>query len=107
MNGRRKAGRSRGPAVPASDLESHPGNELLRAQQIEPLSAPDGYRLHVHSCRQRPVDGDGISAKATIDGLVHAGLLEADNARIIKQVSYSQATAQTEETVIEIWEQTR
>ena len=107
MNGRRKAGRARGASIPAAYLVTHSGNELLRAQQIEPLSAPNDYRLHVHSCRQRPVDGDGISAKAAIDGFVHAGLFEDDNASIIKQVSYSQETAQAEETVIEIWEQTR
>jgi len=60
--------------------------------------------LHVHSIRKRLCDSDGISAKAAIDGLVHAGILRNDSPEIIKEVTYSQEKGEIEETIIEIWE---
>lgn len=58
--------------------------------------------LHVHSVRHRLADSDGISAKAVIDGLVHAGVLPTDSAKVIKQVTYSQEKGDPEETIITI-----
>jgi Holliday junction resolvase RusA-like endonuclease len=49
-------------------------------------------------------DADGISAKAAIDGLVHAGLLKDDSPKYVKEVSYSQEKGEPEETIITLTE---
>ena len=46
--------------------------------------------IHFVSYRYRLTDPDGISGKAAIDGLVHAGILSDDSAKEINQVTYSQ-----------------
>ena len=62
-------------------------------------------RVHIHHKRKRLADPDGISIKATIDGIVLAGILQDDNAKIINQVSQSQEKCKLEETIIDIvWE---
>jgi len=59
--------------------------------------------LHIHSVRNRLADSDGISAKAVIDGLIHAGILANDSPEFVKQVTYSQEkTKDKEETIITI-----
>lgn len=60
--------------------------------------------IHIHSIRKRLVDPDGISGKAAIDGLVHAGVLEDDSSEFINQVSYSQEKGKEEKTIITIEE---
>jgi hypothetical protein len=63
--------------------------------------------IHVHSKRKRLVDADGVSAKAAIDGLVIAGVLEDDSNKYVKEVSYSQEKIQKgeeEEAIIEVYE---
>jgi len=48
-------------------------------------------------------DCDGISAKAAIDGIVKAGILRADTAQAIKEITYSQEkTTGAERTEITI-----
>jgi hypothetical protein len=42
------------------------------------------------SYRHRLADTDGISAKAAIDGLIHAGVLRNDTPEYVQEVSYSQ-----------------
>jgi hypothetical protein len=42
------------------------------------------------SYRHRLADTDGISAKAAIDGLIHAGVLRNDTPEYVTEVSYSQ-----------------
>ena len=60
---------------------------------------------YLHHKRKRLADPDGISIKATIDGIVLAGILQDDNAKIINQVSQSQEKCKLEETIIDIvWE---
>jgi hypothetical protein len=56
----------------------------------------------VHSQRTRLADPDGISAKAVIDGLVAGHLLPNDSAKVITEVSFSQAHGERDETRIEI-----
>ena len=62
-------------------------------------------RLHVHSRRYRLADADGLSAKAVIDGLVHAGVLQDDSPQYVKSVTQTQekiTKKETEETIITI-----
>lgn len=59
-------------------------------------------RIHVHHRTQRLADCDGRSAKACIDGLVEAGILQDDNPNIVTEVSQSQEKSKTEETIIDI-----
>lgn len=47
-------------------------------------------RINLHSRRHRLVDIDNLSAKAVIDGLVLAGILEDDSASYVKEVSQTQ-----------------
>ena len=58
--------------------------------------------IHVHSKRRRLADPDGISAKAIVDGLVIAGILEDDNARFVEKISFTQEQCKTAETIIDI-----
>lgn len=75
-------------AIPAPHLESCNSDESLGAKKAKGLDSP--CSIHFHSVRKRLTDSDGISAKAAIDGLVHAGLLEDDSPKFVKTVSYSQ-----------------
>lgn len=47
-------------------------------------------KIHIRSFRKRLCDADGISAKAAIDGLVHAGVIPDDSPKYVSVVSYSQ-----------------
>jgi Holliday junction resolvase RusA-like endonuclease len=75
-------------------------NESLGEEKMQRLDTP--VSIHVHSIRKRLTDADGVSAKATIDGLVHAGLLQDDSPEFVKEVSYSQEKGKEEETIITI-----
>ncbi len=62
-------------------------------------------KIKVHSIRKRLTDADGVSAKAVIDGLVHAGILIDDSQEYVNEVSYSQEKCkkgEDEKTVITI-----
>lgn len=61
--------------------------------------------IRVHSKRRRLTDPDGLYFKAALDGLVAGGLLVDDSAKCVKEVSFSQEKSETEETVIEVWEE--
>ena len=89
----------------SSDMEPNPANAPYAAQDIARLAAQCGVCIHIHSRRKRLCDADGISGKAVIDGLVHAGILPNDSPEFVKAVSYSQEKADTEETIIEIYQQ--
>ncbi len=87
--------------VSLPDLESFIIYESISKGEFEALATQ--CRLHIHSKRRRLTDADGVSAKAAIDGLVHGGLLQDDSPEFVQEVSYSQAKAKEEETIIEIW----
>ena len=87
--------------VSFADLESDFSHESLGAKNITPYATP--VSIHVHSRRKRLCDADGISAKAVIDGLVSAGILQDDSPNYVNAVSYSQEKSQIEETIITIW----
>ena len=67
------------------------------------MSTPK-VNIHIHSIRKRLVDPDGISGKAAIDGLVHAGLLEDDSCKFVEEVRYTQEKGAEEKTIITIKE---
>ena len=98
---RRDAGNKNSAAGSAGNVEQASCYEPVGAQEIPRLDSP--CRIHVHSLRHQLADSDGISGKAAIDGLVHAGILEDDSPRYVEEVSYSQekiGTKRQEQTEI-------
>lgn len=83
-------------------MEQNISNAPLGEKEIKRFNSP--VSIHVHSIRKRLTDADGISAKAAIDGLVHAGILTDDSTKFVKEVSYSQEKGEPEETILEITE---
>ena len=64
-------------------------------------------RLLIHSYRHRLADSDGVSGKAAIDALVHAGILADDSPKQVTEVSFRQTkikTSEEEKTEIIIYE---
>ena len=86
--------------ISLTDLEQNSSNAPLAKEKIKGLDTP--CSIHIHSIRKRLADSDGISGKAVIDGIVHAGLLPDDSAKYIKEVSFSQEKGKEEITIIEI-----
>lgn len=61
--------------------------------------------IRIVSYRTRLADADGISGKAAIDGLVHAGIIGDDSPKEVREVSYAQVKVKNKEdekTVIQI-----
>ena len=88
-----------------TDMESCTWYETFLKKEVTPFDSP--VSIHIHSKRKRYVDADAVSAKAAIDGLVHAGLLVDDSPAYVKEVSYSQektAQNEAEETIITVRE---
>lgn len=75
-------------AFSTSHLEQNTRYESVGAKKVKRLDSP--CSLHIRSFRNRLADSDGISAKAAIDGLVHAGVLQDDSTQFVEKVSYSQ-----------------
>ena len=59
-------------------------------------------KLTIISFRKRLCDADAISAKAAIDGLVHAGILNDDCPRHVSEVRYRQLQSDDERTIIQV-----
>lgn len=72
----------------SAHLEPVVGNAPLEAKKGERFNSP--VRITVVSYRSRLCDADGVSAKAAIDGLVHAGILQDDSPEYVSEVSYRQ-----------------
>jgi len=83
-------------AIPFTNLE--PAFMCKRMAKKENKRLDSRYDLHVHSIRKRLADVDGISAKAAIDGLVKAGLLEDDSTEFIREIRFSQEKGTPEVT---------
>jgi len=86
-----------------ADMEPYISNEPVGQKKIKRLDTP--CCIHLHSLRYRLADADGISGKAAIDGLIHAGLLSDDSPAEVAGVSYSQEKVdknQEEKTIITI-----
>ena len=91
-------------SIRVANLEPNIGNELAGKNEIKKVDTP--CRIHIHSRRHQLTDADGISAKAVIDGLVHAGLLPDDSAKEISDLTFSQRKIhkkEIEETTITIF----
>jgi hypothetical protein len=71
-----------------ADMESVIGHASLEAKEGTRFDSP--VRITVVSYRSRLCDADGISAKAAIDGLVHAGILQDDSPEFVAEVRYKQ-----------------
>ena len=92
------------PPVSLADMESYFSDGDMAKKEATPI--PTQCRIHIHSKRKRLVDADGVSAKATIDGAVHGGLLSDDSAQYVEEVSYSQEKIdkdEAEETILRFY----
>ncbi len=92
-------------SVPAPHLE-----RAICSQPMEPPCHPKvdtPCRIHLHCRRHRLADPDGISAKAVIDGLVLAGILEDDTPKQIVEspkITQEQVGRDVpEETIVKIY----
>lgn len=86
-------------------MEQNTSNAPLGAKETPRFNSP--VRIHFHSIRNRLCDIDGISGKAALDGIVHAGILPDDSAKFVKEVTHSQSKTSKgaeEKTVITITE---
>lgn len=103
-NGRKKRKSYKRNSSPfrVANMEQALGDELLAEKELTPLDSL--CSIHIHSKRKRLVDADGVSAKAAIDSLVLAGLLQDDSPKFVKEVTYSQEQSAEEETIITICE---
>lgn len=95
---KRKGTKGNTLAFSITSLEQVARDESLAEGECSPLDTP--CHIHIHSKRKRLADADGVSGKAAIDSLVHAGLLEDDGPKIVTGVSYSQEKSSEEETII-------
>lgn len=86
----------------AANVEPTAGSESLGAQANPRFNSP--VRIGVISYRKRLADPDGVSAKAAIDGLVHAGILGGDSSEFVQEVWYRQEKSKQEKTVLVIEE---
>lgn len=86
--------------APAPNLEPVVSDAPLAAETVQRFTSP--VCIHVHSIRKRLADVDGISAKAVIDGIVKAGLLDADTTEQIREVTFSQEKGHPERTIITV-----
>ena len=87
----------------ASNVEQVACDEPIQASRIATFDTRVDIRIV--SYRTRLADADGISAKAAIDGLVHAGVISDDSPKEVREVSYTQikvTNKEDEKTVIQI-----
>ena len=92
-------------ADPSPHMEPDIGNAPVAKKEAPRFDSP--VRIHFHSIRKRLCDIDGISGKAALDGLVHAGVLEDDSPKYVQEVSHSQEKAskgEEERTIITVTE---
>lgn len=92
-----------GTASNAANLERDTGHESMGAKGSAAFDTP--VRIAVLSYRTCLADCDGVSAKAAIDGLVMAGIIEDDSTEFVHEVSYKQIKVDSkdeEQTILEI-----
>jgi hypothetical protein len=76
-------------------LESLAGSKPLAEGKAAAFNTR--VRITIVSFRVRLADSDGISAKAAIDGLVHAGVIQDDSSKFVEEVAYRQIKVAKEE----------
>lgn len=84
----------------AADLE--PDNQDASDAALQNGQFNQAVCIAVHSVRKRLADPDGISAKAAIDAIVAAGVLQDDSAKFVKEVRFTQEKGSEEKTIIVI-----
>jgi len=87
----------------AANMESTARDEPIQAGRHPTFDTLVDIRIV--SYRTRLADADGISGKAAIDGLVHAGIIGDDSPKEVREVSYAQVKVKNKEdekTVIQI-----
>lgn len=87
----------------ATNMERTLSDESFQACKGKAFTTP--VRITVISYRSRLADADGISAKAAIDGIVHAGILADDSPKEVVEVRHLQHKVKNKEderTEIEI-----
>lgn len=104
---RQKAAAARSASLSSANMEPASCLSPVATEKNTRLDSPSGhFDLRVISERHRLCDADGISAKAVIDGFVHAGVFANDSPEIIHKVEYAQdkiGKELSERTIIEIW----
>ena len=84
-----------GDSFRPANVESAVGDAPLEAKKGARLNTP--VRITVISYRSRLCDADGVSAKASIDGLVHCGVLPDDSPKFVAEVRYQQVKVKSKE----------
>jgi hypothetical protein len=94
------ASKNRDTAADA-DLEPNIGHASVGAKKTPRFDAPCNITfVHV---RTRLADSDGISGKAAIDGIVHAGILADDSPKQVTETRHRQVKAgrgEPEKTIV-------
>lgn len=78
-----------------ADLERTASGESVEARKNPAFNSR--VSITIVSFRMRLADSDGISGKAAIDGLVHAGIIGDDSAEYVEEVRYKQIKVATKE----------
>ena len=89
-------------AISVADMESDFSNAALPAHETPAFNTP--VRIRVISYRKLKHDPDGVSVKAVLDGLVHAGVLPDDSSKQVKEITFESRKSKDERTIIEIME---
>lgn len=110
MSARKKARKKNTSSYPYANVESPFRNEAIQQEEAATFTSP--HYLRIHSKRKRLVDGDGVSAKGAIDGIVHSGILPDDSPIFIdvekegiRSTQEKIQKGEAEETIIEIWKE--
>ena len=83
-------------SVSPSDMEPDSCNEPVAKKKA---AGPNSQCcIDIISYRHCLCDAEGISAKALIDGMVHAGILPDDSPEYVKEVRFAQEKIGKEET---------
>lgn len=78
-----------------ADLERTARGESVEARKNPAFNSR--VSITIVSFRMRLADSDGISGKAAIDGLVHAGVIRDDSPQYVEEVRYRQVKVATKE----------
>lgn len=82
---------------PDADVEQDSGNAKISTDEAPAFDSP--VNLHVHHIRKRQTDIDGLSIKATLDGLVAGGILPDDSPEWIKSITTTASKGAVEKTI--------
>lgn len=87
-------------AVSTAYLESDTGYAAFPTNDTPAFDSP--VCIRVISYRARLTDPDGVSVKAVLDGLIHAGILADDTSKQVKEITFENRKSKIEKTIIQI-----